>query len=159
MTKVNLKVTEGNTTETILHEVSVLNIEQFQETMVIVSDIFETIQNNDSLKSLFQKFNEDSGIEDEEISFEMLFTYAIGAFDLILKALPTQAIKLVSVLSGVKPDLLKKQDYFDFMDIFDAVLEVNDLEKMHKRGKSSLAILQAKTKFLKKRKKATAKPA
>ncbi|ANU13463.1 hypothetical protein [Planococcus halocryophilus] len=156
MTKVTLKMKKGETVEKSQHEIESLTIEQFQESMGVIKEVFEIVQSNDALKDMFNQFYKEEELDDKELSIELIFQYAIGAYDLLLINLPDQAIRLVSAMSGISLDVLKKQKLEDFYDFYDAVLEENDIEKLFKRGKLSLATTKIKLSFAKKLKKATA---
>ncbi|WP_040850879.1 hypothetical protein [Planococcus halocryophilus] len=122
----------------------------------MIKEVFEIVQSNDALKDMFNQFYKEEELDDKELSIELIFQYAIGAYDLLLINLPDQAIRLVSAMSGISLDVLKKQKLEDFYDFYDAVLEENDIEKLFKRGKLSLATTKIKLSFAKKLKKATA---
>ncbi|EMF46267.1 hypothetical protein B481_1994 [Planococcus halocryophilus Or1] len=124
--------------------------------MGVIKEVFEIVQSNDALKDMFNQFYKEEELDDKELSIELIFQYAIGAYDLLLINLPDQAIRLVSAMSGISLDVLKKQKLEDFYDFYDAVLEENDIEKLFKRGKLSLATTKIKLSFAKKLKKATA---
>ncbi|MDQ0427674.1 truncated hemoglobin YjbI [Planomicrobium stackebrandtii] len=156
MTKVTLKMKKGETVEKSQHEIESLTIEQFQESMGVIKEVFEIVQSNEALKDMFNQFYKDEELDDKELSIDLIFQYAIGAYDLLLINLPDQAIRLVSAMSGISLDVLKKQKLEDFYDFYDAVLEENDIEKLFKRGKLSLATTKIKLSFAKKLKKATA---
>lgn len=156
MTKVTLKMKKGETVEKIQHEIESVTIEQFQEAMVVIKEVFEIVQSNEALASMFDQVFKDENLEDQELTLDLVLSYAIGAYDLLLINLPDQATRLISALSGIKMDVLKKQKLEDFYDFYDAVLEENDIEKLYKRGKLSLATTKIKLSFMKKMKKATA---
>lgn len=156
MTKVTLKMKKGETVEKIQHEIESVTIEQFQEAMVVIKEVFEIVQSNEALASMFDQVFKDENLEDQELTLDLVLSYAIGAYDLLLINLPDQATRLISALSGIKLDVLKKQKLEDFYDFYDAVLEENDIEKLYKRGKLSLATTKIKLSFMKKMKKATA---
>lgn len=156
MTKVTLKIKKENNVEAVQHEIESLTIEQFQESMGVIKEVFEIVQSNEALKAMFDQFFKDDELDDKELSIDLILQYAIGAYDLLLINIPDQAVRLISAMSGIKLDVLKKQKLEDFYDFYDAVLEENDIEKLYKRGKLSLATTKIKLSFAKKLKKATA---
>jgi len=70
-----------------------------------------------------------------------------GAFQMLTVELPEHAIRLLSILSAVELDKLKQQKLMAVMDIYDAVMEENDVEGLISRAKKSLALTKAKITF------------
>lgn len=130
----------------IHHEIEDIDLVQFQNTMQIVQDIVVEVQKKTELKALVQ--NLFAGDEDSQTQLDAQFIQnLVGSFDLFLTHLPEQAFKLLSTLSNIKLDLLKKQKVMAVFDIYDAVLEENDIEALVERGKKSLAKSKAKLAF------------
>ena len=132
------------------HEVEEIDVLQFKQLMKTVKEIMARVNENDDLKVLFGSLTNGQGLDDEEAGAaadQDVITKAIASFDMLAVELPDQAFKLLSILSGVTPDVMEKQKLKDVMDIYDAVLEENDMEDLVKRAKKSLALTQTKFKF------------
>lgn len=128
------------------HSVEALNLLQFQELMKVIKDIFTKVDQDKQLKELFKElFDSEEDDEQADIAFVAKLT---GSFETLAVYLPEQAFKLLSILSGVKYDVLVQQKAIDAMDIYDAVIEENDIEKLWKRAKKSLAATKAKLTFI-----------
>ncbi|MER2090921.1 MAG: hypothetical protein ABS920_14375 [Sporosarcina sp.] len=146
--KVTLKIKNENTVESVQHEVEEIDLFQFQKGLSVVKDVFEMTQKDESLKNLFgELFNKEEG-DDDELDAQFL-SHAVGAFEVLLINIPHKAFELLSAMSGIKLDTLMKQKVNDVFDIYDAVIEVNDLEKLIGRAKKSLFATKAKMSFLK----------
>ncbi|KQL57236.1 MULTISPECIES: hypothetical protein [Bacillaceae] len=128
------------------HSVEDLNLFQFQELMKVVKDIFTKVEQDSQLKELFgELFNAEEEGEEADMAFIAKLT---GSFDTLAVYLPEQAFKLLSILSGVEYKILVQQKAIDALDIYDAVIEENDIEKLWKRAKKSLAGTKAKLTFI-----------
>lgn len=144
-----IKDQEGNVKKEN-HEVEEIDVLQFKQLMKTVKEIMALVNENEDLKVLFGSLNNGQGLDDDEagaVADQDVITKAIGSFDVLAVELPDQAFKLLSILSGVDHDVMEKQKLKDVMDIYDAVLEENDMEDLVKRAKKSLALTQTKFKF------------
>ena len=152
--KINLKITKDNSTETVQHEIEPINLFQFKEAMKILKDVVDQLRQDDMLQPLLDGIEgaeAEDGAEDQAMA-----AFLAGAFELIMIEIPEHAMHLLATLSGIKHDDLLQQKVEDAFDIYDAVIEVNDLEKLIKRGKKSLAVTKSRTAFLRKASAATA---
>lgn len=162
-TTVTLKIKDdqGNITKQ-QHEIDDINLIQFEQMMKVVKEIFQELQKDDSLvgllNDLFGGGMKPGENEPEELEMKMDMEFvqkAIGSFETLAVKMPAQAFKLLSVLSGIDIEILRKQKVLDVMDIFDAVVEENDLERLINRVKKSLVGTVAKVKLLQLARKVT----
>lgn len=131
----------------IHHEIEDIDLVQFENTMQIIQDIVVEVQKKPELKALVQSLFASEGEEDQLQLDAQFIQNIVGSFDLFLTHLPGQAFKLLATLSNIKLDLLKKQKVMAVFDIYDAVIEENDIEALVERGKKSLAKSKAKLAF------------
>lgn len=144
-----IKDQEGNVKKEN-HEVEEIDVLQFKQLMKTVKEIMAKVNENEDLKVLFGSLTNGQGLDDEEVGFaadQDVITKAIASFDMLAVELPDQAFKLLSILSGVELAVMEKQKLKDVMDIYDAVLEENDMDDLINRAKKSLALTQTKFKF------------
>lgn len=170
MTKITLKypeVVEGvKVTKNVVHEIEKMKIYQFTALLTAVKDVLVTLNKEGTLGEFLETaFADQKGLAniDEAAVEDMMkkadnefLIKAVGAFQNLVVDLPEQAINIISILSGVEKATLEQQDFEDLLDIYDAILEVNDVERLISRLKKSLALTVAKMTFLKKVKQATA---
>lgn len=172
MTNITLKIKEVKDGETtvrkVQHEIERIKLYQFTSTIKIVKDILVELNSQGALKDLLetaftpdpkqQKELDQAKVEEMLTQLDNKFMInAVEAFRELAVSLPEKFIELVSVLSGVEKQVLEKQDLFDVLDIFDAVVEVNDIDALLERLKKSLGATVKNLKFLQKRKEATGK--
>ena len=152
--QVTLKVkdNEGNIKKE-QHEIEGIDLFQFEQMMKVIKDVFVELQKDESLSQLFKDLFDGQG-EDEDMD-AVFIQNIVNSFETLALKLPNQAFRLLSILSGIEFDTLRKQKMLDAFDIFDAVVEENDLERLWKRAKKSLATTKVKLAFAKKVKKAT----
>ncbi|MED4234403.1 hypothetical protein [Priestia megaterium] len=144
-----IKDQEGNVKKEN-HEVEEIDVLQFKQLMKTVKEIMAKVNENEDLKVLFGSLTNGQGLDDDEVGAvadQDVITKAIASFDMLAVELPDQAFKLLSILSGVDLDVMEKQKLKDVMDIYDAVLEENDMDDLINRAKKSLALTQTKFKF------------
>lgn len=164
MTQVTLKIPAEDGTKNIKHEIEKIKLFQFMTTITIVKDILKEVSEDETLKGLFfsDKDEVPTDLSPEQIEEHVknldkqFIEKAIGSFQTLAVSLPEKAVELLSCLSGVEEDVLKQQELFDVFEIFDAVVEVNDIDALIGRIKKSLGATVGKLKFLQKRKEATA---
>ncbi|MCP3026602.1 hypothetical protein [Halobacillus sp. A5] len=162
-TQVTLKVKEEDgTVKKEQHEIEDIDLLQFEQMMKVIKEIFVQVQEDESLKQLFRDLflEESSEADDEviEIQDQHFISNLINSFETIAVHMPAKGVKLLSVLSGIETHTLQKQKVLDVLDIYDAVIDENDLERLWKRAKKSLAATKAKMTFVNLRRKATEKP-
>ena len=149
--KVNLKVKEDNTVQTIQHEVEELSIRQVTNSIKTVKGIIDIIQEDQHLQVLlvemFESQQDDEEKSDDDFG-QVVMKNAVGAMDVLLMEIPDKALELLAILSGIEHDTLLEQKAEDVFDIYDAVIQVNDIEKLIKRAKKSLALTKAQTKVM-----------
>jgi len=147
--KVNLKIKENNKVETIQHEVEELNLFQVTRAIKVIKDVFKIAQEDDNLQALLSEmFEEAQSEEGTDQSGQNFAQHLVGAMDILLEELPEKAFELLSILSNVDYDTFVQQKPEDALDIYDAVIQVNDLEKLINRAKKSLALTKAQTKVM-----------
>lgn len=146
--KINLKIKNGNSTETIQHEVEPINLFQFKNAMKILKDIVDELRREDLLQPLLDGIDGSEAAPGEEN--QAMIAYLAGAFEMLMIEIPDHALHLLATLSGIDYETLMAQKLEDAFEIYDAVLEVNDIEKLVERGKKSLAVTKSRTAFLQK---------
>lgn len=153
-TTVTLKIKDenGNVTKQN-HEIEDIDLSQFQQMMETINEIIGQLRKDDSLKSFVGElfggeYDPEKDAEDMVKEMDTQFILkAVNSFETLLIRLPEQAYKLLSILSGIELSVLKKQKLIDVLDIYDAILEENDIERLINRIKKSLALTGAKLKF------------
>lgn len=146
MTKIWIKDAKGEETP---FEVKKLNLMQFSKTIKIVTDVFKLASENDAIAQLIDNvmFTQQG---DEEAADDLFKTQSLEALTTLLSEAPDKGFELLSVLSGVKSDLLMEQDIEVAFDVFDAIIETNDVEALINRAKKSFAATKQKAAFMKK---------
>lgn len=123
---------------------------QFQGIMKVVNELTKEMQNDESLKGLFDTIFGNQNVQDMEIGdiSNEIIKNAIGSFETLAVTMPEKAYQLLSAVSGIEYNLLMSQKVENIFDIYDAVIELNDVEKLVARIKKSLALTKTKTAFL-----------
>jgi len=155
MTKVLLKTKKEGVTETIPFEIEKLGLLNFAKAMKALNEIVDVLAKNPALAELFEDIFLSEGDSDEGSDRKFLNALVQSA-ETLLVHLPDQAINLLAVFSGIKREVLEQQAVEDIFDVYDAILEVNDIERLSERAKKSLAATKTKMAFLRKAREATA---
>lgn len=149
--KVNLKVEKDNAVETFQHEIKKANIQQITGALKVITDVVKKIDGDEGVENFISKameFAEREDVQDMEV-FYVVAKIIPGIADTLLQDMPEKALELLATLSGIEYDVLVQQDPFDVMDIYDAVIEINDIERLIERGKKSLAATKRLSKIFK----------
>ena len=134
--------------EKVNREIEGVRVKQTKQALKKIKEVFKYIEENrnvaemvDYLLETAEKVEEEVKAEEEDKKFmEMM----IKSFDVLLEEVPEKAVELISVLSGIEEEVLDEQKVDTFFDIFDAILEENDITKLVDRGKKSLSNLKMK---------------
>lgn len=142
--KVAIKVKEGNTVHTEQREIEEINIMQMTQSIKVVKDILDAVRKDEYLFAVLEEMFEGDEDETAESFFTDKFaTNLIGALDVLLVEVPEKAFELLSVLSNIEYDVFMQQKLDEVFDIYDAIIEVNDIEKLVNRAKKSLQLTKA----------------
>ena len=157
MTKVNIQLFEqdkqGNLHETDQSqavEIKAIRPGQLGAIAKVVNAIQKDLQDNkefqDTVIKLFGQYQEGFNIFD-----------VLSAFGFLIETVPERTIELTSVASGIDSAYLEVQDMDTFFEIIEAVVEVNDIEKIVKRVKSLMDKVGKALNFNKEAKQTTSK--
>lgn len=148
MTTITLKTKQGDTVKKGQHEIEAINLFQLSDSLKVVKDVFSLMQDDPALQELFAQLFADDADDNEALDAKFL-RHAVGAFEVLLINVPEKAYELLAAMSGIKLETLKEQKVMDVFEIYDAILEENDIEKLVTRGKKSLAATKVKMNFMK----------
>lgn len=147
--KINLKVKEGNKVETIQHEVEEIGLFQLTGAIKVIKDVLKLAQNDPNLQSLIEEIFEEAEGENTLDNLDNHFMQKlIGAMDVLLEEVPDKAFELLAILSDVDHDVFMQQKAVEVFDIYDAIITVNDIDKLIGRAKKSLALTKAQVKVM-----------
>lgn len=174
---IKIKETQGNeqSVKTVNFEIDSITLKQFTSLLAHVKDLLVHLKDEGSLMDLFNdllssdeaqkwlsgdKNPEDittNQVTDIMAASESNFIVTlVNSFESIAIQLPDQAINILATLSGIPKATLEEQQLEKVLEILDAVVEVNDLNRLFERLKKSLGATVQKYKFLQKRREATA---
>jgi hypothetical protein len=144
--QLKIKDDQGNT-KVENHEIEEIRLDQYIGMMRVVNDILKELKGNEGLLDLLNYV----GAGDDEAPTKELdqafVVNIINSFDALAVRMPEKAINLLSVVSGIKSEALNKQTMSTIMDVYDAVISENDIEKLMNRAKKSLALTKSKIKL------------
>lgn len=150
--KVNLKIKDGNTVQTEQHEIEEINITQMTNAIKVIKEIVDVVRKDEHLKSVIEEIFfevQEGDEEDGESDFTKDFMKNIlGSIDVLLMEVPEKVFELMSVLSGIDYEVFMQQKPDEVFDIYDAIIEVNDIEKLVNRAKKSLRLTKAQKKVM-----------
>lgn len=165
-TTITLKIKgEDGTPQNKQHEIESLNGFQFEGVMKVVNAIIKELREDESLQGLFSSIFGEVDVRDVDLQDMDLaqvnsdfIKNGVNSFETLMLKLPSRAFELLAVLSDVELNVLKAQKFDDLLNIYDAILEENDIDKLIKRVKKSFVLTQGKMKFLNLVKKVTGTP-
>ncbi len=156
------------------YDINPINLAQFTTLLKHVKDLLVYLKNEGSLMDLFSELltTEEaqkwlSSENPEEVTTEQVTNIMadsdknfimtlVQSFEGLVMNVPELAVNMLVSLSGIPKDKLEQQELEKVLEILDAVVEVNDLEKLFSRLKKSLGATAQKYKFLTKARQATA---
>lgn len=165
MTTIELKYYEGNKQTTEEVKVIGMNIFQISRVTKEINALLKDINANEHLRNAINDYIQSSKANDEynrelinkahaenrEIFEAELLSGVdtlkgtsanfvqnlLGSFEILLENAPERLINLLSIASGIRVEILSEQDPYTFLDVFDAVVEANDIPKLVERLKKS----------------------
>ncbi|MDG0818779.1 hypothetical protein M4L90_02605 [Staphylococcus equorum] len=168
MTKVNIQLfdqdKQGNLHETDQSkavEIKAIRPGQLGAIAKVVNGIQKDLQDNkefqDTVIKLFGQYTEGFDIEDLIRSEDFNIFDVLSAFGFLVEKVPERTIELTSVASGIDSAYLEVQDMDTFFEVIEAIVEVNDIEKIVKRVKSLMDKVGKAVNFNKGTKQTTSK--
>lgn len=150
--KVTLNIKEGNTTHAEQHLIEEVNLFQLTKAIKVIKEILDVVSTDEHLVGVIKEFLDEVEVtegEGPEQHFSESFMENLGgAINVLMVEIPEKAIELLGVLSGVEYDVLMQQKAEEVFDIYDAIVQVNDIEKLVVRAKKSLRLTKAQKKVM-----------
>lgn len=146
----------GNAKEDFNHRVEEIEILQFFRLLKLFKGILATAQNEDSIRqtivSLIESTQFTEALQTEGLSEEkraeieaaeeeadqVFMTSAMKAFEILLTELPDFTFEFLSIAANIDEKTLGQQKLSSLFDIYEAILESNDVMALVERAKKSL---------------------
>lgn len=148
--KVTLTIKKKNDQGKITTEEEKFTIDRMTFLQIInltkeIKAIAENIKNNRDLVSVLESLYGDKekapeGMDPEELEAlkdQRMLSGIAGGFTDILEHFPEHAINILSIASGIPEEILVSAYAEEVLDVFDAIIEENDIVKLWKRVQKS----------------------
>ncbi len=99
----------------------------------LYEEALEKAKSDDDKVNVFQY----DGSEAFKRAGAQFFKDVLGSFEIVLENAPDSLQNLISQASNINADVIGQQNVYTFLDIIDAVIEVNDIPKLIERLKKS----------------------
>lgn len=170
MTDVTLKTIEGNKEVSETFEIKPMNVFQVMRLSKEINNLLSDIKGNEHLKNALNNYFEQSAenkeknnaaiekaqAEGRDVLAEQIYSTrdtisqvggdfindVLGSLEILLSDAPETLTELIATASNIDSNVVKSQDLYVFLDIFDAVVEVNDVNKLVERLKKSSTSLK-----------------
>ena len=170
MTQVTLKTIEGNKEVSETFEIKPMNVFQVMRLSKEINNLLSDIKGNEHLKNALNNYFETSAANKEknnevikqaqaegrDVLAEQIYSTrdtisqvggdfindVLGSLEILLSDAPETLTELIATASNIDSNVVKSQDLYVFLDIFDAVVEVNDVNKLVERLKKSSTSLK-----------------
>ncbi|MEB8129731.1 hypothetical protein [Mammaliicoccus sciuri] len=104
-----------------------------EENRRLYEEALEKAKSEDDKVNVFQY----DGSEAFKRAGAQFFKDVLGSFEIVLENAPDSLQNLISQASNINADVIGQQNVYTFLDIIDAVIEVNDIPKLIERLKKS----------------------
>lgn len=146
MKKVNVKLVEQDKTGVVTTtgqsnemEIKAIKPAQFGALMKIINSTQKDLQKNEDFKltvqKLFGEYQDGFDLEDLFRSDDFNVFSIMDAVGFLLEAVPERLTEIVAVATEINPFTLEHQDMDTYFDLIEAVIEVNDIERIVERIK------------------------
>lgn len=144
-TTIQLKIKdESGNVKVENHEIEEIRLDQYIGMMKVINEILKELKGNEGLLGLLDFIGAGDAEEAKKNLDQEFLLDIINSFDTLAIRMPEKAVKLLSVLSKIAPEKLHSQTLTTIMDIYDAVISENDIEKLMARAKKSLALTRSR---------------
>lgn len=150
MAKVLLKI-KGEDENVVI---SSLKVKQLKGALKKIKHVVLLMKQNEQLLDVFEYAMSMEKTEevDEKVAAALnkeFVSKIVQSFDFLLEEFPEEAIELLSALSGIEVEVLDEQDIDTMFDVFEAVVEENDLFKLWNRAKEAFSVAKSKWQVMK----------
>ena len=142
--------------ETKPFEIEEVGLVQFTKSIGLIRDLLKVTRDNEELKEMVSSFLNDGEGQDLEIGSPAFMGAAMDMMILLMQEVPEKTTKLLCVLSGIDEKAFGRQKLRTHIQIFNAIMEVNDIEGLYEDGKKSFAATKQKLSWMNLKRKATA---
>jgi hypothetical protein len=122
-----------------------LKLKQVKELAKTANGIVSELSANGTIKGLADQLLSEEA-QDVVIDQQLVMSL-IGSFETFAVKMPEEATNVLSVLSGVEVEVLDEQELEKVLEVYEAVLEVNDIEKLVERLKKSFNLTMGRFKL------------
>lgn len=146
MTKVNIKDVQPNKDGSVevlssSNEVEIKAIRpaQFGALTKVINETLKDLKKNDEFKltvqNLFGEYQDGFDFEDLLCSEEFNIFSVMDAVGFLLEKVPDRFTEIVAIMSDINRFTVENQDMDTYFDLIEAIIEVNDIEKIVARIK------------------------
>lgn len=142
MAKVTLTIKENNTKESVQFEIDRITTFQALKLKTEIGAVLKELKANGELTGILENLvkGQADAVEGEEMEVlkdQRFVNGMAGAFDQLLDTVPDRAVNILAILSGIDRSIIEKLYVEELMDVYDAVMQENDLMKLVTRMKKS----------------------
>lgn len=148
MVKVSLTIKDGNTKTNEQFEISEIIGMQALRLNSEIGLIMKEIKGNGEVKGMLETILSDVDITADQSGDEMTdklealkderFVNSLAdAFDVLIQTVPERAFNLLAITSDIPRETLERVTIVELMDVYDAVVEVNDIPALVERAQKS----------------------
>lgn len=146
MTKVNVTDIQGNKDGSVeildssrSVEINAIRPAQFGALTKVINQTIKDLKQNEefqtTVQKLFGEYQEGFDLEDLFRSEDFNIFSVMDAVGFLLEEVPDRLTEIVSIMSGINRFVVEHQDMETYFDLIEAVLEVNDIERIVERVK------------------------
>ncbi|MEE6134617.1 hypothetical protein [Priestia sp. GS2] len=123
---------------------------QLTQLMSVITDVVKEVKGDADLKGLFNSFSrpvnesDKAAVEKAEMA---ILDKATAALPTLAVKLPNQVLEILSTLSRIDKKILEEQELADIFQVYNAVLEENNVEEIIETAKKSLELTKSKFNF------------
>lgn len=147
MSKITLTVKNGTSKESVQFEIDRITTMQMIKLKNEVGAIMKELKANGELTNVLgDLLGGESAPSDgqdaqtialEQMKDERFVNGIAGAFDKLLETVPERAFNILAITSGIDREILESTYFEELFDVYDAVMEENDIMKIVDRVKKS----------------------
>jgi hypothetical protein len=154
MAKVSLTIKTGNVKESQVFEIDRITTFQALKLKTEIGTIMKELKDNGELTNVIEGLTNgqlditalkptvegevDVTVEEIESLKDQRFINGLaGAFDKLLDTLPERAMNILSIMSGIDRETLEKTYLDELFDVYDAIMQENDIMRIAERIKKS----------------------
>lgn len=129
-----------------------MKVKQLKQALKKIQEVINLVQAGEGTSELIEYFmgmDKEPGSVNDALEDKMFIDNILGAFKVLFHKLPDEITELLAIVSGVDEEIIDDQEYDVLFEVFEAIIQENDIKGMIDRAKNTFFMARSKWGVLK----------